>query len=129
VNPAATLGAYAGALALVFAAAVGIGGRRRPRRHRRREHRRHSTRTPHAPTTPAPHAHDRRRRRPPRSDLAPGGLAVAADGYALELATTTQPAGTPGTLAFTVTGPDGEPLTASRRATRRTSTSSWCGAT
>ncbi len=105
MTPAATLGAYAGALALVFAAAVGIGGAVGPVGTAGAE-----TSTPahgtaeHAPAPGEPAA-------PAPAGLVPGGLAVAADGYALELATTTQAPGAAGTLRFVVTGPDGEPLT------------------
>jgi hypothetical protein len=98
VNPAATLGLYAGALALVFAAAVGVGGAVGPVGTAGASTPTHSTDTHSTADADA-------------EELAPGGLAVAADGYALELASATQAAGTPSTLRFTVTGPDGEPLT------------------
>ncbi len=42
----------------------------------------------------------------------PGGLLNAQDGYRLDLAGTTAPAGTDRPLSFVVTGPDGEPVTA-----------------
>ena len=86
--------------ALVFAAAVGVGDAVGP------------VGTAGASTsTPVHSATDDDHAEPAAADLAPGGLAVAADGYALELATSTQAPGTSGTLRFTVTGPDGEPLT------------------
>jgi hypothetical protein len=99
VKPAATLGLYAGGLALVFAAAAGVGSAVGPV----------GTAGASAPT----HRADEHPAPAPANagDLAPGGLAVASDGYALELASTTQAPGAPGTLRFTVTGPDGEPLT------------------
>ncbi len=119
MNPAATLGAYAGALALVFAAAVGVGEAVGPVGTAGASTPAHSaaadSSTAHGTATDAPTpAHGADEHSPTDAepaDLTPGGLAVAADGYALELATTTQAPGTPGTLRFTVTGPDGEPLT------------------
>ena len=101
MHPAATLGLYAAGLAVVFAAAVGVGGAVGP------------VGTADA-GTPAHSASDDEHATPDDlapADLAPGGLAVAADGYALELASTTQAPGGPRPFRFTVTGPDGEPLT------------------
>ena len=106
MNPAPTLALYAGGLAVVFAVAAGLGSAVGPV-------------GAAAPPAAAEHsgdeqggdAHGGSTAEAAPADLAPGGLAVAADGYGLELATTTQPAGTPSTLRFTVTGPDGEPLT------------------
>ena len=113
MNPAPTLALYAGGLAVAFALAAGLGSAVGPvgaaapppaAEHGSDEagdetHGSAGSGDEHGGGTAAP------------ADLAPGGLAVAADGYGLELATTTQPAGTPSTLRFTVTGPDGEPLT------------------
>ena len=108
MNPAPTLALYAGALALVFTAAVGVGsavgpvgtaGAAAPAHTEDADAHTEDAHTPAEPTQAQP------------AQLTPGGLAVAADGYALELTTTTQAAGTAGTLRFTVTGPDGEPLT------------------
>ena len=109
MNPAATLGAYAGVLALVFGAAVGVGGVVGPvgTAGASAPAPVHSTGDAHTADEQAADEHAAA-----AADLAPGGLAVAADGYALELASTTQAPGTPGTLRFTVTGPDGEPQTA-----------------
>ena len=118
MNPAATLGVYAGGLALVFAAAVGVGGAVGPvgtagagaptaSSTGAPSAGTHGTDT-HGSTEPEPAAVEPTSAAP--ADLAPGGLAVAADGYALELATTTQAPGAAGELRFTVTGPDGEPL-------------------
>lgn len=110
MNPAATLGLYAGGLALVFTAAVGVGGAVGPVGASTATH---STSTHSTPThsTPAHGDTDEHAGAIGAADLAPGGLAVAADGYALQLASATQLPGTPGTLRFTVSGPDGEPLT------------------
>ncbi|HET6666070.1 MAG TPA: hypothetical protein VFG98_02190, partial [Intrasporangium sp.] len=41
----------------------------------------------------------------------PGGLMVSQDGYSLRLASSTAPAGQEVPVAFTVTGPDGKPVT------------------
>ncbi len=115
MTPAATLGAYAGALTLVFTAALGVGGAVGPvgaastastAGTAGAQAPAHST---GAPAHGDDHAMAATGAAP---DLAPGGLAVAADGHALELATTTQAAGAPSTFRFTVTGPDGRPLTA-----------------
>lgn len=103
MNPAATLGLYAGGLALVFGAAVVVGGAVGPVGTA-------GASTP-AHSTPAHSTDEHSGPEAEPADLAPGGLAVAADGYALELATTTLAPGAPGTLRFTVTGPDGDPLT------------------
>ena len=109
MTPAATLGVYAGALALVFAAAVGVGDAVGPVGTAGASAPAHSASAGSTGTHSTDDGDDHAA--PAAQDLAPGGLAVAADGYALELARTTQPAGTPSTLAFTVTGPDGEPST------------------
>jgi hypothetical protein len=100
VHPAATLGLYAAGLAVVFAAAVGVGGAVGPVGTADAGTPAHSASDDHASPADLDPA-----------DLAPGGLAVAADGYALELTSTTQAPGGPSPFRFTVTGPDGEPLT------------------
>ena len=104
MHPAATLGLYAGGLALAFAAAVGVGGAVGPVGTAGADvpASAHAS-GGHAPSEPAAPA--------AAGDLAPGGLAVAADGYALRLDSATHPVGAPTALRFTVTGPDGEPLT------------------
>ena len=95
MHPAATLGVFAAALAVVFGAAAGVGSAVGP--------------VGAAPAS-APHdAHGSGHAAP--AEL-PGGLAVAQDGYALQLARTTSTAGRPGTLQFAVAGPDGRRLTA-----------------
>jgi hypothetical protein len=42
----------------------------------------------------------------------PAGLSIARDGYALHLERDVVPAGSPAALAFTISGPDGAPVTA-----------------
>jgi hypothetical protein len=106
VTPAATLGLYAGALALVFGAAVGVGAAVGPVGTAAAGT---SSTVPHDDEHAAPAASSARASAP--ADLTPGGLAVAADGYALELASTTHPVGAPDPLRFVLTGPDGQPLT------------------
>ena len=142
MNPAATLGLYAGALALVFAAATAVGSAVGPVGAAGASTAGHSTASHSAGagstddhstgagstddhSTGAGSTDDHSTADPgtgaggtadhaasATAELAPGGLAVAADGYALELASTTQAAGAPGRLELTITGPDGEPLTA-----------------
>lgn len=91
MRPAAALGAYAAALVVVFGAAVGVGNAVGP------------VGPVDAPAGPSPAAH--------AGAPAPGGLAVSQDGFTLRLAQSTLPASDQALLAFTVTGPDGAPLT------------------
>jgi hypothetical protein len=109
MQPVATLGLYAGALALVFGAAVGVGNAVGPVGTAATGSASHSSAaapgdahggSEHGDAAPAP-----------GQDLAAGGLAVAQDGYALRLDSPTQAPGTPGRLSFAVNGRDGEPLT------------------
>ena len=102
MNVATTLGVYAGALALVFGAAVGVGNAVGP------------------VGTAAPDegmdmsrggGMDMSGASAEPGDLPPEGLAVSQDGYALQLARTVQTAGTPGRLQFAIAGPDGERVT------------------
>jgi len=102
MQPAATLGLYAGALAVVFGAAVGVGHAVGPVGPARAESA--APGDPHGEEHSAPAA-------VPATDLAPGGLAVSQDGYTLRLASPTQPAGAPASLSFDVSGPDGRRLT------------------
>ncbi len=104
MKPAATLGLYAGVLALTFGAAVGVGNAVGPVGAVSTRSAEHSAGTAHG-TAERPPATT------PIADLAPGGLAVSADGYTLQLDRTTQTAGVRSRFAFTVTGPDGEALT------------------
>ncbi len=118
MTPAATLGLYAGGLAVVFALAVGVGDAVGPVGSAGASTPVHDvTGQEHgAPGSGAADEHASPASPAALADRTPGGLAVASDGYALELATSTQAAGSPGTLQFVVTGPDGEPLTAFTRA-------------
>jgi len=99
MNPAATLGTYAGALALVFGAAVGVGNAVGP-----------------VGTAGADASHgDGHGAGSPASGEAgglPGGLAVSQDGYTLQLARTVQTPGVPGRLQFAIAGSDGRRVTA-----------------
>ena len=113
MRPVATLGLYAGALALVFGAAVGVGNAVGP------VGTAGTGAAAHSSPTVAGDAHGGEpdgaasgsTAPTSASDLAPGGLAVAEDGYALRLDSPTQVPGVPGQFTFAVTGPDGEPLT------------------
>lgn len=87
MTPVQTLGAYAAALAVVFGAAVGVG----------------RAVGPIGPATvPPPHEAAAR---------TPQGLAMSSDGYTLQLDGTVQDVGIRHVLSFTITGPDGRPLT------------------
>ena len=68
-------------------------------------------RSPPSSTSRSPPTTWTRRRRTTRRAHLPGGLLVSQDGYTLHLAETTlRPGSRP--IAFTITGPDGEPVTA-----------------
>ena len=100
MNPAATLGTYSLALALVFGAAVGVGNAVGPV----------GTAAADSPAHGGSGGHDDSAA-PSAEDLAAGGLAVSQDGYALQLARTVQTPGRPGRLQFAIAGPDGEFVT------------------
>jgi hypothetical protein len=85
MRPAGVLGAYAAGLALVFTGALGVG----------------SLLGPIDRPAAAAMQHD-------EAHLPVAGLAVAQDGYVLQLADPVLAPGTP--LRFTVSGPDGQPL-------------------
>ena len=112
MTPAATLGAYALALALVFGAALGVGNAVGPvGAVAQSPHTGTAHEDPASGTDPASAGHGASSADQPAERAAvPGGLAVASDGYALELDRTTMQTGT-SALSFTVRGPDGEPLT------------------
>jgi hypothetical protein len=91
-------------LAALFAAALGVG----------------AAVGPSAPVAAAPGHDDAHRSggadqatgKPAAAAVSlPGGLTVAKDGYALRLAAPTAPAGSGVPVSFTVTGPDGTPVT------------------
>lgn len=99
MEPAATLGAYAAALAVVFAAAVGVGSAVGP------------VGTAAASGASAPAGHDGHGAGEEDAGLLPGGLAVAQDGYSLDLAGATLAAGRPTALQLVISGPDGQVVT------------------
>ena len=126
MNTPSTLAAYAAALVVVFGAATGVGRLVGP-----------VGAEPAAAST-AGHAgggHGAggrracRGRRRARRLASVGGLAVAADGYALHLERTTASPGTPFELGFTISGPDGEPVRDYSAPTTGSCTSSSCAAT
>lgn len=99
MNTAAKLGAYVLGLAVVFGGALGVGRATSP-----------ATSTPasqktdgHAAMSTAGHTEQA------KSDT-PGGLQVSENGYTLN-PTTEIATGDPAEFAFTVIGPDGEPVT------------------
>ncbi|MHA6780505.1 hypothetical protein ACVGOW_05810 [Pseudonocardia saturnea] len=94
MHPAVRLGGVATALAVVFGAAFGVGAA--------------VGEPPAAPVTPAAHAGARTA----GPDAPVGGLAATAAGYTLVPAVDTLVPGVAGEYAFTVTGPDGAPVTA-----------------
>lgn len=117
MTPVVTLGIYAGALALVFGAAVGVGNAVGPVGTAGADTAEHSsdddaTGGAGEHGTQAPSHSDAAA----AVDLVPGGLAVSQDGYTLHLARTVQTPGTPGRVQFAIAGPDGAPVTEFTRA-------------
>lgn len=104
MNAATKLGAYVLGLAVVFGGALGVGsavGEVGPAPAEPRHEGAHAT--------PAGHGgHDTGASSAPNDT--PGGLQVSQNGYTLNPLTTVK-AGEPGDFRFTVTGPDGEPVT------------------
>ncbi len=90
MNTAARVGGYATALALAFGAAWGVGT---------------AVGDPPVPTAPV-HAED------PGHGTTSDGLAATEAGYTLVPQVDTLTPGVPGEFAFTITGPDGRPVTA-----------------
>ncbi|GAT70997.1 heavy metal-associated domain-containing secreted protein [Planomonospora sphaerica] len=102
MNTPAKLGAYVLGLAVVFGGALGVGNAVG------------ATGTP--PTAPPHPVHGTAAAAPGRSTAAapaslPGGLQMSDSGYTLTPETTTVPPGETIDFRFTVTGPDGRPLT------------------
>jgi hypothetical protein len=121
MTPVVTLGIYAGALALVFGAAVAVGNAVGPVGTAGADSAGRSSGDGAAhDAAGAAGEHDAQ---PPggvdaaaSADLIPGGLAVSQDGYTLQLARTVQTPGTPGRVQFEIAGPDGERVTEFTRA-------------
>ncbi len=88
---------FAIGLAAVFAVALGVGSLVRPD-------------TPAATSTEPTMAANGHAEAGMATEL-PGGLAVAQQGYALRLATPTAASGADVPVSFTITGPDGKPVT------------------
>lgn len=103
MNTPSTLAVYAAALAVVFGAAVGVGRLVGPVGAAAREA---SAAAPAGGHEDSGHEADTT----VPTDLDVGGLSVASEGYALQLARSTAPAGEQFLLELTVTGPDGAPL-------------------
>lgn len=97
MNVPTRLGAFALGLGLVFAAAVGVGNAVGP------------VGVAEAPAHSGGHGDEHTAAVEPAEAVE--GLSVSQDGYTLVLDQATLPAATPTELAFTVRGPDGEPLT------------------
>lgn len=101
------LAAYAGALALAFGAAYAVGASADP-----------VTSTPrptHRDTTSSPEADMDGHAESTAAVPTPAGLAVTDSGYTLVPAADAVPAGRQVPFRFTVTGPDGRPVTAYER--------------
>ncbi|GAA4557889.1 hypothetical protein [Planotetraspora kaengkrachanensis] len=97
MNAPAKLGAYGLGLVVIFSAALGVGGAvgavgPSPAG---------DGHAAHAPSLPAR----------PAAQVVPAGLQVSQDGYTFTPETTTFTPGEPATFRFTVTGPDGRPVT------------------
>ncbi|WP_433514340.1 hypothetical protein ACQP2T_01165 [Nonomuraea sp. CA-143628] len=98
MNTASKLGAYAVGLAVVFGGALGVGNA-----------------VGEGTPAPAPPSHGSAHTTPTKvgakpQDDTPGGLQVSENGYTLNPLTTVK-AGEPTDFRFTVTGPDGKPVT------------------
>lgn len=106
MSTATRLVAFVAGLAVVFAGALGVGRLAGPAAAVDPEPGHAAEDAGHGSGEPAGHG---------GADVAepPGGLQVSERGYTLRLAAPIAPAG-PGTLTFTVAGPDGRPLTAYR---------------
>jgi len=103
-TPLRLVGFLAAALA-VFAAAAGVGKAVGPVDTETEEHG-HSGETAQGGDADGHGSHGGG-----ETDALPGGLSVSAAGHTLELATDAAEAGRDREVAFTVTGPDGEPVT------------------
>lgn len=93
MNTALRLAAFAGSLVVVFTAAAGVGNAFGPV-------------IGTTGTDTGTHSAD-----PASAANVVKGLSVSQDGYALSLETATHPVGTAAPFAFTITGPDGQPVT------------------
>lgn len=93
---------------VVFAAAVGVGKAVGPVDTETEEHG-HSGET--APSDGAEHHGGHGGHTGSRTEVLPGGLTVSATGHTLQLATDALEPGRGREVAFTITGPDGEPVT------------------
>lgn len=109
MNTPTTVGAFVVGLAGVFGATYGIGNAVGPVGDPPASH----TTGEHVETdqeTDAHGAHGKSAQGTTAADI-PGGLLVSQDGYTLDLHTATSPSGKDRLVEFTVTGPDGEPVT------------------
>ena len=104
MNPVATLGVYAGALALVFSAAIGIGNAVGPVGTAADEMPAHGAGGEHG-------ADDQQEPVAVADQLTPRGLAVSQEGYTLRLDRAVQQPGAAEQLQFAIFGPDGRPVT------------------
>ncbi|MEV4013416.1 hypothetical protein AB0J35_23205 [Nonomuraea angiospora] len=105
MNAATKLGAYVLGLAVVFGGALGVGnavGEVAPAPA--------PAKSGHGTTHSAPAAGGHAETTATAQDNTPGGLQVSEDGYTLNPLTTVKP-GEPTDFRFTVTGPDGRPVT------------------
>ncbi|NRQ39906.1 hypothetical protein HII36_49975 [Nonomuraea sp. NN258] len=108
MNTAAKLGSYVLGLAVVFGGALGVGKVVGPVGTPPAED--HSAMTATTSAATAGHGgHAAQPAQPAKADT-PGGLQVSQDGYTLNPLTTLKP-GEPTDFRFTVTGPDGKPVT------------------
>jgi molybdopterin biosynthesis enzyme len=122
MNPAATLGVYAGALALVFGAAVGVGNAVGPIGTAADDIPAHTTDHTTEQLVKETHGGDHAATSTAAQQPLPGGLAVSQDGYTLQLARTVQTPGRPGRLQFAIAVRTGSASPSSRAPTTRTCT-------
>lgn len=104
MNTLTRIGAYAGALVLAFAGALGVGATVGPVGG--------VARSLQGDPSSGQHNSSEHVGQPPASaGGVPGGLAVSANGYTLSPVQSVLPRGQSTTFRFVITGPDGEPVT------------------
>ncbi|MFI2435027.1 hypothetical protein [Streptomyces sp. NPDC018693] len=109
MSPLKKIGAFTAALAVAFGAAYGIGSAVGPVGADATENAAHSSSDGHGTA-----GEDNGKGEPGTSAALPGGLQVSQDGYTLDLATRTVPAGRESTLRLVIRDANGDPVTAYR---------------
>ena len=111
MNTPTRLGAYAVGLTIAFAAAAGVGAAVGPVGVAAGDSGGEQHTTSGGDSMQSPDAHGGHGDPQPAAAGIPGGLAVSQDGYTIVPAQGTLPAGRPAEFRFTISGPDGRPVT------------------